>query len=229
MQQKELFKIAESAEETTDSSLRLCKSRLGWLDQFRITLRLDHLAITAILALVLYVLVFSFGVEKGRRFAFEELEARQTKETQLSSALSSPQEVLKERPPQPAEVTASSFSALPAAGSLSAPAVPKKAESAPANVSVLSLSSKVPSPSVTSKYTLQLITFVSQSRAEKEVERLKSLGLAAFVLPEGNKFQVCADSFESFKEAKERLMNLKKEGFIPPDAFIRPLNRQINI
>ena len=59
----------------------------SWLNRFRITLRIDHLSVIAISALILYVLVFSFGVEKGKRMAFREQEAEQARQKRMAEEL----------------------------------------------------------------------------------------------------------------------------------------------
>jgi cell division septation protein DedD len=170
----------------------------GWIDRFRITLRLDHLAVGAILALVLYVLVFSFGVEKGKRFALAELAAKEP-----AIATPSPQEVAPLPEPAAAEVVP----------------VPASQETA---VEATPVTTQEPG-----KYTIQLITFTSRSKAEKEVERLEKLGHRSFIIPAGKFYQVCIDAFQEMSEAKDGLTRLKDEGFASPDAFIRPLKGQL--
>ncbi len=215
MQQGELFEVSRAMEEKT--SERFSKARTGWMDQFQVTLRLDHLSIFAILALVLYVLVFSFGVEKGKSFALDELAAQKDKEAQIAKELAEKPATL---PPAVSETP------KPAPAPAPIPVLPSPPKPDPRLPDGQGQASPavVPTAVTGGKYTLQLVTYVAESRAQKEVERLKSIGLAAFILPVGIKFQVCAFGFESFKEAKEKLTTLKKEGFVPTDAFIRPLN-----
>ena len=63
----------------------------NWLNRFRITLRIDHLSVVAISALILYVLVFSFGVEKGKEMAFNEIKAEKAKKVKMAEELQSVQ------------------------------------------------------------------------------------------------------------------------------------------
>lgn len=183
--QGELFQIAGSAAESAGTA----HLQRGWMNRFRITLRLEHLSIGGILALVLYVLVFSFGVEKGKRFALLELRAEKARQDEIN-------QVLEQPTPVPAT-----------------PSVP------PAPVEIIADSALSPGAG---KFTIQLITFTSRSRAEKEVERLKKTGHTSFIIPSGKFFQVCVDAFETQAEARIRLTRLKAEGFASPDAFIRP-------
>lgn len=75
---------------TTGSVLDPSRPRTAqpsWLDRFHMTLRLDHLAILAISALVLYVLVFSFGVEKGKRIALKEIRSERLRQREMAQEL----------------------------------------------------------------------------------------------------------------------------------------------
>ena len=81
--QGELFKMSGPV---VDAS-KVSNAQGRWMDQFRVTLRPDHLLIVGILTLVLYVLVFSFGVEKGKRYASEERAAEKAKQEQISKEL----------------------------------------------------------------------------------------------------------------------------------------------
>jgi len=166
-----------------------------------VTLRLDHLSVLGISALVLYVLVFSFGVEKGKQIALRELEAKRTEAAALQESLveavrdTAPSMPLKETP------------------AVDPPPSPKVAEVTP--------SSRV------GRYTIQVITFTSQLRAEEEVKKFQEKGYPSFIIPGGRFFQVCVDRFENLTEARQKLLRLQAEGFAPPDAFIRPVKGQI--
>lgn len=190
--QGELFKISGAEMEPSKGSA----SHAGWLDRFQIRLRLDHLSILAILSLVLYVLVFSFGVEKGKRFALEELRAAQTRQEEIVK------ELTHEQPPPPTS------SLIVSQDSSATTPLPEKVKT------------QVVRP--LGRYTIQLITFKSRSRAEKEVERLQKMGYQSFVIPSGKFFQVCVEAFESSVEAREKLGRLQSKGFASSDAFIRP-------
>lgn len=85
--QGELFKMSGTAAEAPQAS----KNQSHETDRFRVTLRLDQLSIVGISALVLYVLIFSFGVEKGKRIALRELEAEKAKREAVSKEPSRPE------------------------------------------------------------------------------------------------------------------------------------------
>lgn len=194
--QGELFQISGAAVEPSKVSV----NQLSWVDHFRVTLRLDHLSILSISALVLYVLVFSFGVEKGKRMGIRELEAEKAKKEILSRELSQ----------------AGAFVQLPQ----------EKASTAEVPKEVLP---EVQPAKGAGRYTIQVITFLSQSQAEEKVKKLKEKGHRSFIIPGGRYFQVCVDMFETMTEARQKLLRLKAEGFAPSDAYIRPLKGQIPI
>ena len=186
--QAELFEVAGSGLGTS----RVSRAQTSWLSQVQVTLRIDHLLIGGILALVLYVLIFSFGVEQGKRYASAEVRT----ETKA--------------PVQPTQEVTALVSAVPAPAQTLRPT---DAGTAP----------------VAGKYTIQLITFVSRPRAEEEVERLKKKGFQAFIIPQGRFFQVCAERFQSLKEAEKKLTELRSGGFAPSDAYIRPLKGLVGV
>ncbi len=200
--QAELFEVSGPV---VDAS-RVSKPSSGWLDQFRVTLRVDHLLIGAILALVLYVLVFSFGVEKGKRYAKAEIKAEKIKQEQIA------QELIELKSPSAPFVVMAKNSSVEAK---TAASEPKAATPAVSGSSVTSINGN---------YTIQLITFKSRKRAEQEVERLKKLGFQGFIIPQGKFFQVCADAFKNLSEAREKLTKLRSEGHASADAYIRPLS-----
>lgn len=206
--QGELFSL-KNAGPVVDAS-KLNPPQPNWLDRLRFTLRLDHLAIIAISGLVLYVLVFSFGVEKGKRIALKEIRAAKVKQRQVAQELLKSQS-LRESFPPPTQAPSSHAPSEDGVRLASPPpAIPVQ-----------------PSVSVSGKYTIQLITFTSRARAEEEAKKLKGKGLQGFVIPAGKFFHVCVDNFEKMNEAKEKLFKLKQQGSAPPDAYIRPMSAHV--
>lgn len=202
--QGELFSI-KTAGSIGDTS-RLNSGPPNWLERFQFTLRLDHMAVAAISALVLYVLVFSFGVEKGKQIAVKEIRAGRIKQRQMA------QELLKSQTPTKA--------VLPVAAAVSeSQAAPIQTPPAPAEAPV----------TLDAKYTIQIITFTNRTRAEEEVKKLKEKGFQAFIIPGGKFFQVCVDGFEKMNDAKAKLIQLKQDGFAPQDAYIRPFSGRVSI
>lgn len=192
--QGELFHISGPVIDASRES----QASSRWIDRFQLTLRLDHLLIGGIFALVLYVLIFSFGVEKGKRYVTAELKAEKARQELMAQQIA--------QPPTTPTVTSS------VSPQKTTPETPVPQET-----------TTILAQPLAGRYTIQLITFKSQKRADEEVERLKKAGYQAFIISQGNFFQVCADAFQNVGEARQKLSQLKAEGFAPPDAYIRPV------
>jgi cell division protein FtsN len=171
-------------------------------DRFQVTLRIDHLMIGGIFALVLYVLIFSFGVERGKRYAKAEIREANT----TPGVLETSKEV---GPIQTESPVISAVSDLPSQEPSLQPAT------------------EIGSAPPTGEYTIQIVAYKTRKQAEATVERLKITGVQGFIVPQGKFFFVCADAFSTMKEAKARLAHFKAEGHAPPDAYIRPLNAAV--
>lgn len=76
-------------------------------------------------------------------------------------------------------------------------------------------------------FTIQLVTYVSHERATAEVERLKGMGLNAFIISSGTYHQVCINRFFEKDQAMAALQELKqhKPFDVYHDAFVRPVLR----
>lgn len=200
------------------------QSKTDFLERYRVTIRLDQAIVGAIVTLIVYTLIFSFGVEKGKRFAMAELRAEREKREsmvhELSEKMFEQQKSLAEgaivtnAPAAPAVKTIAktsfAYSLIPAQVEAKAPA---KAAAAPVR--------EVKSGK--GKYTIQLMTFNSKAAAEKEIQRLAGKGHSGFIIPStsGKKLQVCIDRFETKEKANLQLRQLKTSGTIPQDAYVR--------
>ena len=205
--QGELFEASQSVAQAA----KIQKSRTpNWLDLFQVTLRIDHLMIGSISALVLYVLVFSFGVERGKRYATDEIRSEKLRQEQIAQELPAPSLSVS----MPKDTTSSKSTSLPVPSQAGAPATKEVPTPATKIDSALPLSGE---------YTIQIVTYKSKRQAEERVERLKNMGVRGFIVPQGKFFQVCADAFVDMKAARQKLTELKAEGDIPTDAYIRPL------
>ena len=204
--QGELFNFKTSGP-VVDAS-KLAQTQPNWLDRFRVTLRLEHISMIGITALVLYVVLFSFGVEKGKRMALHEIEAGKNRERQMAEELAQTRSVQ----PEIANQTQGNLSSEKIGPATVVKEVPK-----PSSAAILG------------KFTIQIITFKSKARAEEEVKGYQDKGLQSFIIPVGKFFQVCVDSFETVSDAKQKLGELKEQGFAPQDAYIRPLKGQVSL
>ncbi|MCM8774956.1 MAG: SPOR domain-containing protein [Candidatus Omnitrophica bacterium] len=191
--------------------------KFAFLEQTRVSLRLDQIMVGIIALVILYVLVFSIGVEKGKRFALAELAAERQMRERIVSDLT--QKILKAREVQqpPASVSAS-------------PSIPK-AVLAPPRVTILEdnvgLNGRMDTMAAElskvsgKRYTIQVVTYTSHKQAEEQILKLGQKGYGGFVIPSGRYLQVCVDTFDSREKAAKVLRELKSSGLAPPDAYVR--------
>lgn len=75
------------------------------------------------------------------------------------------------------------------------------------------------------KYTIQVLTYKTESAATRQIQKLEEKGFDGFVIPSGEYYQVCANAFESKTTAKKTLESLQSSGLAPSDAFVRSIVR----
>ncbi|MBI3314277.1 MAG: SPOR domain-containing protein [Candidatus Omnitrophica bacterium] len=198
--QNDLFEIPHEIPATKPAQ------KLAFLERSRISLRLDHFVLCLIVFMVFYVFIFSFGVEKGKRFAMAELKAERAKRQHVTE-----------------ELTKRIFEAKQL-GSADEPEVRSTVSIAPAADSPASLPDETPTEiTVQGKYTIQLVTYTSEKQAHEKIKILTEKGRKGFVIPSGKYKQVCVDGFSSRENALQVLRQLKSEGIAPRDAYVRPL------
>lgn len=210
MVQGELFR-----EEETE--VNLSRKPNSFLSHCHLTLSLDKLVLVFIGFVIAFSVVYSFGVERGKRSVekrFEDMipahSATLVQPKTSDEAGKDKNEVVlnvKSEDPQVASQTSQTETTE------SAQTEPQ--ESAPL---AMDLSGQM------GKYTIQLVTYANQQQASQEVDRLKSDGHEGFIIPSGKYYQVCANIFENKKEAKDVLNQVKSTGRYP-DAYIRPVVR----
>lgn len=176
--------------------------RASFLERTRLTLRLDQGLVALIALLVFYVLIFSFGVEKGKRLGLAELQAERTKRESMVRELRA--KIFSPKTSRETEISVE----LPASIT---------------GESVVSLPSEPRAIVPAGQYTIQLITYKSQSAADREIQKLREKGHQGFVIPSGRYFQVCANGFTSRQEAQNILRQLKAQKIAAPDAYVRPI------
>ena len=198
-------------------------SQTSFLERFRVSLRMDHLIVLLIIQVVIFVIVFSAGVEKGKR----------------SLAVSSiPQSVQAAADvpvlPQPIAVTESkpaieAVMPLPVAAEVQ-PAIKVKQPIPDSDISITEISDQklkaITPERLDGKYTIQLVTYKSDSQAQKQIEFLEVKGYRGFVVPSGDYYQVCINAFESKQSALSQLQNLQLQKLAPNDAYVRSMPHQ---
>lgn len=199
--------------------------KLAFLERSRISLRLDHFVLCVIVLMVFYVFIFSFGVEKGKRFAMAELKAERAKRQYVTEELT--KRVFEARDAsqmgmQPGKLLSAAAPASRIASSENSP------KGAAEGTGMISNPPANPAPEKTivvvpAKYTIQLITYTSSKPAGEKIKMLAEKGKKAFIIPSGKFKQVCVDGFQSKANATETLRQLQSEGIAPHDAYVRPM------
>ncbi len=193
---------------------------VDFLEKYRFSLRLDHALVSLIGFVIVYVLVFSFGVEQGKRFAMAELKAERAKHELMVDQL---RDKIFVQAPQAGVVLEARKPEMPVAASLAnailVPADGGKVIPAAASVAAAPVQPARPA----GKFTIQMVTFTSKQAAEKAIQDLAGKGLQAFSIPSGRFQQICLNGFESKAEAGQALKQFRAEGVVPKDAFVRPV------
>ncbi len=213
--QSDLFEIPMDASVSKPSGYHF-----AFLERYRFTLRLDQAIIATIVMIIVYVLVFSFGVEKGKRFAMAELKAERAKREQMTEEFRDKllergilpvQGAVAVQPAVPVNETAVKSTPLPVPAAVVAPKVIEQKET----------------PAIKTypegKYTIQMAIFKTQSMAEKTVKALGEKGIQGFFIPKGSHFEVCVSGFATMAQAKKALGDFKVKGIVPADAYIRSI------
>jgi len=208
---------------------------------FAVTLTAEKILLLAMANLVGLVLVFSFGVERGVKVAHQALPAlnepvKVVQVSQLPEAL--PFEKAAPIAKEPfwngmlksfAARTQKQFSEAKDVVTLKVvEPIQKVAEEAvekrQAAMVLEQQAEDAQSPEVSTpkapetaksdgRFTIQLITYVTQARADKEVKSLTEKGHRAFIIPSGKYFQVCVDRFGHKQDASLHLGTLNRRGY----------------
>lgn len=226
--------------------------KLAFLERFRFSLRLDQALVGTIALIMIYVLVFSFGVEKGKRFALAELKAERLKRETMVEELGRklmekafPGESaagVKASNPSNKAAAAARQGMLPAVSSVptvpQADAVKKTAKGKPlvkekagAITQVLAKPAEKMKGIPQGKYTIQIVTYTNKKKAAAQtlLKEILEKGLKGFVMPTGSNLVVCVDAFEDQIAAKKMLVELKAQKMVPTDAYIRVLPQSAGV
>jgi len=209
--QKELFAAVPVAALSDSFS----QQKNSFLNRTRLSLRLDQMLAFVIGLLVIYVFVFSFGVETGKRYSTAELMAERAKRERVTEELS--RKLTEGQQSAVIAIDAAKSSTQTATQGSITPAI-----SSPSIKEVVTPATQE-SGKPAGRYTIQTITVASKNTAEREIQKLAGMGHKAFVIPGGKKLQICVDGFESQKEASRAMKQLKNQGHIPADAYVRTI------
>ncbi|OGX10758.1 MAG: hypothetical protein A2351_08070 [Omnitrophica bacterium RIFOXYB12_FULL_50_7] len=200
--QTELFDLPSPRTLSEDSTV----SKASFLEKTFITLRLDQAIGLALVLLVFLVLAFSWGVEKGKK---------SSRESQVIRSVSS--EVLSSETSQAVVASVAKTSSAAMIDEVVSKEAPNMVVELPKPVA------KVMKPE--GKYTIQHVTYITQSAADREIQKLAQRGYSSFVIPSGKHLQVCIAAFQSRQDASLVLKQLRAQGLVSGDAYVRPMVR----
>jgi len=210
MSQKDLFEFSSrSTVLQHPASETAAKKTFSFLEQTRVSLRLDHLLTISIALMVSMALVYTGGIEKGKHLTWRVTplpQATVISEPATLSAVSSKQESLKRTPLNT---------------DLGLTTAAKTVEARPQSDAAESVRSEEMKPE--GSYTVQLATYKSESLAKKKVEELVALGYQSFTIPSGAYYQVCIEGFKTKKDAAVGLKTFKMKKIAPHDAYVRTI------
>jgi hypothetical protein len=153
-----------------------------------LTLEAENLIVICIIFVMIMVLSFSVGVERGRRLIAREISPQQDSIVVVSD---------------PSPLTPVVSPATKGEGAQAAVTAP---------IPVKRKTLKVPAAEqdiINSGYTIQVASFKQESRAQKEASGLKTTGYQPFVLAKGSYSIVCVGKFAQKDEATKVSHQLK--------------------
>ncbi|MBP9732791.1 MAG: SPOR domain-containing protein [Candidatus Omnitrophica bacterium] len=193
------------------------KSALSLHAEPTFTVTLEILTVTAAVVIVLLIVVFYMGFLRGRDVErrdiarkISELKSRQVEGIQVQTALSQFAPKTSNAAARPAVSYQPPAATDGQPGSRTAPAA-----SAPAVPASASKSVAIPPRK---PYTVQVVAYRSQPRAQSEVAQLTQKGYAARMVVQGALYVVCVGEYSSRYEAQKDLRALKR---IYSDSYLR--------
>lgn len=165
----------------------------------KITLNLsyENLLLFAIVFIMLLVVFFSLGVEKGKRVAVTHVKVE---------AYSRLHGLAEEERLADAE------------GKVTAPVIDKS--DVPKVAKTIETAEEKEGDVSAKKYTVQVIAFKNAENAEKEMRRLKNEGYEAFIIPSKEWLQVCVGRYGNMEQSKADFEVLKKRY---PSCYFRKI------
>lgn len=189
-EQKEFFQEFK----TPKNSLEKIRDKYISNKPFYFAFPVETLAFTGIAVIIIVIIFFSLGVERGRYLARSSVAVESPFKEEPLSKVQAQETAEKPEPKQNIEV---------------------KEKKSPAEVKV---SEKADTPKkVTAKYSVQVATYKDKNTANKDLDSLKKQGYYAFILPKDNFYQICVGTYGTAAEAKagcEKMRSRYKDCFV---------------
>lgn len=189
--------------------------RSSFFSRNQVSFSFDKLLLLLIGILVLFVLAYSFGYERGRKAAERKIEALTAHIDTLAepAAALPPSQIVPPALNSPVPVV---HSAAP----LSSGEVQDSAKVEGEDARIEGGTGEEPNVSAMGKYTIQVATVYSKGKAEEEVKKLSNKGFKPFFVQRGRFFEICVGGYETVASAKPILNEFKTKGPYL-DAFVR--------
>lgn len=205
--QGDLFQFPASAAAAASSV------RQSFLEKSRVSVRMDQAVIGMIACMILGVVIFCVGVEKGKKIGLREARIHS------HSRIAQPAPAASEERDLTGSITLQAVEVTPAAVKVAA----ETTTAAPVSGVEAAAASENAAGRPAGKYTIQLVTYQNKADAQKHIDRLSAKGYTGFVIPSGKFHQVCANGFEKRPDAVSVLKELKSQKLAPSDAYVRNL------
>jgi len=170
---------------------------------FAVTLTPDKIVFTAIGIIMLMVVFFALGVEKGRSAAYDKLTQTQMAVKKIAAVPAVPVKAVSVKMAVAPAVAAKNVPAANTTQKINAPATAVKAQ---------------PVPDKTKPYTVVAATYTHEDLAMKEVGKLKTAGFEAFVYYGEPYYLACVGYFQNKESAQKILTNVRQ---MHRDAYVR--------
>jgi cell division septation protein DedD len=164
-----------------------------------LNITVDNMVIGSIVLVMVFLLVFSIGVERGKQLAWGEKNPVQIDQNSVSLQSSLSPSMINDS----TETVTQTISLPPDDG-------PENPVASPATDTV----PKTPDEG----FTVQIATYKGEKRAREVVEQLQKLGHESFFLSKGEYVIVCVGKFSGKNEAKKYSLELKKKY---KDCYVR--------
>lgn len=172
----------------------------------KISLALEHVIIIGIVLLVLGVVVFSLGVERGKHAAIQKMEGLEINlADQENDVILTPSSEDSVQKAPAGNKTSTQSAAAPVKSGKNQEIV----VDVPVPVNVPQ--EKSAEPAVSGVYTVQVASFKQAKFADQEVDSLKKKGYEAFRVVKGDYYLVCVGKYKNKTQADKTSKSLKSK------------------
>lgn len=180
----------------------------------KFTLRMDQLFGMGLVCIVFFVLVFAWGVERGKADSRHEFLLKAQPSHSQSSEIKA---VVA-----PSAVQNDSSLTLPQNSVAIEVATDERSAHVVSAKKAPELKTEVVQPATAgTKYTIAHVTYAKKDQALNEIRRIKSKGYSSFLVSSGKYYQICVSGFDSRKNANDAIRSLRLKGVVSTDSYIR--------